>query len=65
MVAMTKNGGSRSKVFETAVMWYSCMACKTAAWVLHYQNKIVSLFPTGDEKQVGILIQLVRDQPTS
>ena len=33
-VAMTKKGDSRSKVFEPAVTWYSCMACRRAACVL-------------------------------
>jgi hypothetical protein len=31
----------------------------------HYENKVVPLFLAGDEKQVRILLQLVRDQPTS
>ena len=33
-VAMTKNGGRGRSVCEPAVTWYSCMACKRAAWVL-------------------------------
>jgi hypothetical protein len=31
----------------------------------HYENKVVPLFLAGDDKQVRILMQLVRDQPTS
>ena len=31
----------------------------------HYKNKVVPLFLAGDEKQVRILVQLVRDQATS
>ena len=31
----------------------------------HYENKVAPLFLAGDEKQVRILVQLVRDQPTS
>jgi hypothetical protein len=31
----------------------------------HYENKVSPLFLAGDEKQVRILVQLVRDQPTS
>jgi hypothetical protein len=31
----------------------------------HYENKVTPLFMAGDEKQVRILMQLVRDQPTS
>jgi hypothetical protein len=31
----------------------------------HYENKVVPLFLAGDDKQVRILMQLVRDQPAS
>ena len=31
----------------------------------HYENKVSPLFLAGDDKQVRILMQLVRDQPTS
>jgi hypothetical protein len=31
----------------------------------HYENKVSPLFLAGDEKQVRILVQLVRDRPTS
>jgi len=31
----------------------------------HYENKVAPLFLAGDEKQVRILVQLVRDKPTS
>jgi hypothetical protein len=31
----------------------------------HYENKVAPLFLAGDEKQVRILLQLVRDKPTS
>jgi hypothetical protein len=31
----------------------------------HYENKVTPLFMAGNEKQVRILMQLVRDQPTS
>ena len=31
----------------------------------HYENKVVPLYLSGDEKQVRILMQLVRDLPTS
>jgi hypothetical protein len=31
----------------------------------HYENKVSPLFLAGDEKQVRILVQLVRDEPTS
>jgi hypothetical protein len=31
----------------------------------HYENKVAPLFLAGDEKQVRVLVQLVRDQPTS
>lgn len=31
----------------------------------HYENKVAPLFLAGDDKQVRILVQLVRDQPTS
>lgn len=31
----------------------------------HYENKVVPLFLAGDDKQVRILMQLVRDKPTS
>ena len=31
----------------------------------HYENKVEPLFLAGDEKQVRILVQLVRDKPTS
>ncbi len=42
------------------------------AWIVkdiakspHYENKVAPLFLGGDDKQVRILVQLVRDQPTS
>ncbi len=45
---------------------------ETRAWIVkhiagskHYENKVVPLFLAGDEKQVRILVQLVRDQATS
>ncbi len=45
---------------------------ETRDWILkhiarsqHYENKVVPLFLAGDEKQVRILMQLVRDKPTS
>jgi hypothetical protein len=45
---------------------------ETRAWIVdhiarskHYENKVAPLFMAGDEKQVRILVQLVRDQPTS
>jgi hypothetical protein len=31
----------------------------------HYENKVAPLYLGGDEKQVRVLMQLVRDQPTS
>jgi hypothetical protein len=31
----------------------------------HYENKVSPLFLAGDDKQVRLLVQLVRDQPTS
>ena len=31
----------------------------------HYENKVSPLFLAGDEKQVRVLVQLVRDRPTS
>ncbi len=31
----------------------------------HYENKVSPLFMAGEEKQVRILVQLVRDEPTS
>jgi hypothetical protein len=31
----------------------------------HYENKVTPLYLGGDEKQVRVLMQLVRDQPTS
>lgn len=31
----------------------------------HYENKVTPLFLGGDEKEVRVLMQLVRDQPTS
>lgn len=31
----------------------------------HYENKVSPLFLAGDQKQVRVLVQLVRDQPTS
>ena len=45
---------------------------ETREWIVkhiagskHYENKVVPLFLAGDEKQVRILVQLVRDQATS
>lgn len=38
---------------------------KDMAKTRHYENKVVPLFLGGDEKQVRVLVQLVRDQPTS
>jgi hypothetical protein len=45
---------------------------ETRDWILkhiarspHYENKVVPLFLAGDEKQVRILMQLVRDKSTS
>jgi hypothetical protein len=31
----------------------------------HYENKVAPLFLAGDDKQVRVLVQLVRDKPTS
>jgi hypothetical protein len=31
----------------------------------HYENKVTPLYLAGDDKQVRVLVQLVRDQPTS
>jgi hypothetical protein len=31
----------------------------------HYENKVAPLFLAGDEKQVRVFVQLVRDQPTT
>jgi hypothetical protein len=31
----------------------------------HYENKVAPLYLAGDDKQVRVLVQLVRDQPTS
>ncbi|MGC8643835.1 MAG: hypothetical protein ACP5XB_28575, partial [Isosphaeraceae bacterium] len=31
----------------------------------HYENKVAPLFLAGDDKQVRILVQLIRDKPTS
>jgi hypothetical protein len=31
----------------------------------HYENKVAPLYLAGDQKQIRILVQLVRDQPTS
>jgi hypothetical protein len=31
----------------------------------HYENKVTPLYLAGDEKQVRVLVQLVRDLPTS
>jgi hypothetical protein len=31
----------------------------------HYENQVIPLFLAGDDQQVRILVQLVRDQPTS
>lgn len=45
---------------------------ETRDWILkdvakarHYENKVSPLFLAGDDKQVRLLVQLVRDQPTS
>ena len=45
---------------------------ETREWIVkhiagsqHYENKVSPLFLAGDEKQVRILVQLVRDKPTS
>ena len=45
---------------------------ETREWIVkhiagskHYENKVVPLFLAGDEKQVRILVQLVRDKATS
>ena len=45
---------------------------ETREWIVkhiagsqHYENKVEPLFLAGDEKQVRILVQLVRDKPTS
>ena len=45
---------------------------ETSDWIVnhiaksrHYENKVAPLFLAGDEKQVRILVQLVRDKPTS
>jgi hypothetical protein len=45
---------------------------ETREWIIkhiakspHYENKVTPLFLAGDEKQVRILVQLVRDKPTS
>ncbi len=45
---------------------------ETRDWIIkhiaksqHYENKVTPLFLAGDDKQVRILMQLVRDKPTS
>jgi hypothetical protein len=45
---------------------------ETREWIVrdisrarHFENKVSPLFLAGDEKQVRILVQLVRDEPTS
>jgi hypothetical protein len=38
---------------------------KDIAKARHYENKVAPLFLGGNDKQVRILVQLVRDQPTS
>lgn len=45
---------------------------ETREWIVkhigkspHYENRVVPLFLVGDDKQVRILMQLVRDKPTS
>lgn len=38
---------------------------KDIAKARHYENKVSPLFLAGDDKQARILVQLVRDQPTS
>lgn len=38
---------------------------KDIAGARHYENKVAPLFLAGDDRQVRVLVQLVRDQPTS
>lgn len=45
---------------------------ETKDWIIqdiakskHYENKVAPLFLAGDDKQVRVLVQLVRDKPTS
>lgn len=38
---------------------------KDMAKARHYENKVSPLFLAGDQKQIRVLVQLVRDQPTS
>jgi hypothetical protein len=38
---------------------------KDIAQSRHYENKVCPLYLAGDDKQVRVLVQLVRDQPTS
>jgi hypothetical protein len=38
---------------------------KEIAAARHYENKVDALFFAGDEKQVRVLVQLLRDKPTS
>jgi hypothetical protein len=45
---------------------------EAGAWIVkdigraqHYENKVTALYLAGDDKQVRVLVQLVRDKPTS
>jgi hypothetical protein len=38
---------------------------KEIAQSRHYENKVTGLYYAGDDRQVRVLVQLLRDQPTS
>lgn len=58
--------------FDQALRHKNLASKSTSQWIRadiaksrHYENKVTPLYLAGDEKQVRVLVQLLRDKPTS